>query len=381
MFAKRIEGMETSIFTIMSKLAFEYKAVNLGQGFPDFDGPSWLFEAAFKAMREGKNQYAPMPGIMSLRRVLADTYKNHYSLTLKPENDFCITAGATEALFSAINAYVEPGDEVIMFEPVYDAHLADVQIAGGIPKFVTLHRPDFQFDFDELEATINDKTKMIILNNPHNPTGKVYTYEELEYISKLAIKYDLIVLSDEVYEFITYDGAKHIPIATLPGMFDRTITISSSGKTFSITGWKIGWAYGPAKLIEGVRKVHQWTTFAVNTPAQHAIAYAYTRLDDYLPDFRQMYLKKRNLMFELLQNTKFTPHNPQGSYFMMVDLPDETLTAEEIADDLVKNYKVATIPPHVFYGKSDEGTKMLRLCFAKNDNTITEGIKNLQKYG
>jgi N-succinyldiaminopimelate aminotransferase len=381
MFAKRIQGMTTSIFTIMSKLAFEYQEVNLVQGFPDFNGPEWIFDEAFKAMKEGKNQYAPMPGIMSLRRTLAANYKKYYDIDIDETNGFCITAGATEALYSAITAYVEPGDEVIMFEPVYDAHLADVMIAGGTPKFITLMRPDFSFDAAELEATVNNKTKMIILNNPHNPTGKVYTREELELIAKIAIEHNLIVLSDEVYEFITYDGTKHIPLAGLPGMFNRTITISSSGKTFSLTGWKTGWACGSPELIEGVKKMHQWTTFAVNTPAQHAMAFAFTKLEEYLPDFREMYLHKRDLMYNLLLDTPFKPHKPAGSYFMMVDLPDENLDAEKIADDLVKNHKVATIPPHVFYGKSGEGRKMLRLCFAKNDETIIKGIENLKKYG
>ncbi len=380
MFANRIEGMETSIFTIMSKLAFEHKAVNLGQGFPDFDGPAWIFDAAYKAMKEGKNQYAPMPGILSLRKTLANNYRKYYGLDIDIANGFCITAGATEALYSTIMAYIQHGNEVIMFEPVYDAHLADVKMAGGTARFVTLRRPDFSFDFDELAAEINENTKMIILNNPHNPTGKVYSYDELKYIAELAIKHNLIVLSDEVYEFITYDNAKHIPIATLPGMYERTITISSAGKTFSLTGWKIGWACGEPKLIEGVMKSHQWTTFAVNTPAQHAMAYAFSQLDDYLPDFKKMYLSKRDLMYKLLLGTAFKPHKPLGSYFMMVDLPDDKMNAEEIANDLVINYGVATIPPHVFYGRSEEGNKMLRLCFAKNDETIKAGIEKLNNY-
>jgi len=380
MYAKRTDGMNTSIFTVMSKLAFEYQAVNLGQGFPDFDGPGWIFNEAHKAMKAGKNQYAPMPGILSLRQTLSSNYEKYYDLNISADSGFCISAGATEALFSTIMAFIEPGDEVIMFEPVYDAHLADVKIAGGIAKFVTLQRPDFGFDFEEFEKEISPATKMIILNNPHNPTGKVYTMEELEVIAKIAIKHDLLVLSDEVYEFITYDDKKHIPIASLPGMFDRTITISSAGKTFSLTGWKIGWACGHSNLIEGVMKTHQWATFAVNTPGQHAMAYAFTKLDEYLPEFRKMYLNKRDLMYDLLEESSFKPHKPSGSYFMMVDIPDG-LNDMDISDTLVKDYSVATIPPSVFYGKSKEGSKMLRLCFAKNDKTIIEGIENLKKYG
>jgi len=381
MYAKRTEGMGTSIFTVMSKLAFEHKAVNLGQGFPDFDGPAWIFDEAFDAMKSGKNQYAPMPGILSLRQTLSANYSKYYGLTISPDTGFSITAGATEAIFSTIMAFVNPGDEVIMFEPVYDAHLADVQMAGGIAKFVTLRRPDFGFDPAELESEISNKTKMVIVNNPHNPTGKVYSLEELLAISELAVKHNLLVLSDEVYEFITYDDNEHIPIATLPGMFERTITISSAGKTFSLTGWKIGWACGHPQLIAGVQKTHQWAAFAVNTPGQHAMAYAFTRLDEYLPEFRKMYLRKRDLMYDLLEGSPFKAHKPAGSYFMMVDLPDNGLSDVEIANELVEKYAVATIPPNVFYGKSDEGRKMLRLCFAKTDKTIIDGIGNLKKYG
>jgi N-succinyldiaminopimelate aminotransferase len=372
--------MGTSIFTVMSKLSVEYDAVNLGQGFPDFDGPSWIFDEAYRCMKEGKNQYAPMPGIFSLRKILSELYLRNYRLDFNPETDFCITAGATEALYSSINALINTGDEVIMFEPVYDSYLADVQLAGGVAKYVTLRRPDFGFDIAELKKEITNNTKLIIVNNPHNPTGKVYSQEELSAIAELAVEHNLYVISDEVYEYITFDGAKHIPIVTLPGMKERTITISSAGKTFSLTGWKIGWACGDSKLIDAVKKVHQWTAFAVNTPGQHAIAHAFTKIDEYLPEFQKMYLNKRDLMYNLLADSDFVAHNPAGSYFMMVDIPDTELTDEQIAVKLVKEYKVATIPPSVFYGKSEEGRRMLRLCFAKTDNTIITGIENLKKY-
>jgi len=375
--------MGTSIFTTMSKLAIDHEAVNLGQGFPDFDGPNFIFDFAQNAMRQGKNQYAPMPGILSLRQELAKLYSKIYGFNLNPTSDFCITAGATEALFSSIMAFINPGDEVVMFEPFYDAYISDVLIAGGVPKFVTLCKPDFKFDLSELKTEITDKTKLLILNNPHNPTGKVFTQAELQAIANLCIKHNLLVISDEVYEFLTFDESEHIPIAALPGMYDRTITISSAGKTYSITGWKIGWAYGNSNLIAGVQKVHQWTTFAVNTPGQHAVASALAAIDDYLPEFRQMYSDKRDLMYNLLLDSHFRPHKPQGSYFMMVDIPDTLLTSGksdiEIAEDLVKHQKVATIPPSVFYGKSGQGASMLRLCFAKNDDTIKKGIENLGK--
>lgn len=379
--ANRIKGMGTSIFSTMSRLVFENQAVNLGQGFPDFDGPLWLMEEAFKAMKEGKNQYAPTQGILSLRKAISEMQKYYYGLEWNPESEITITAGATEALYSTFNALVNEGDEVIMFEPFYDSYQADVILAGGIPKFVTLKKPDFHFDFDELEKLISNKTKIIVINTPHNPTGKVYTIDELSFIAQLAIKHDLLVFSDEVYEFLTFDNAKHIPIATLPGMKDRTITISSAGKTFSMTGWKIGWAIACENLTIAIRKVHQWTTFAVNTPGQHAIAHAFSRLDDYLPGFRKEYLERRDLLLKELETTSFASHIPKGSYFMMVDIPESAnLNDEEIAIELVKNYKIATIPPSVFYGKSDEGKTMLRLCFAKSNVTLIAGAENLRKF-
>jgi aspartate/methionine/tyrosine aminotransferase len=380
LFTERISDMPESIFSVMSKYANEYSAVNLGQGFPDFDGPSWIFDEAYKAMQKGKNQYAPSIGIFSLRNEIKKTYKKHYNLEID-ENDVTVTAGATEALFSTIVSLIEKGDEVIMFEPFYDAHQANVVVAGGTPVCVTLRKPDFSFDPDELKNAINKNTKMIIVNNPHNPTGKTYTYEELKIIAELAIENDLLVLSDEVYEFLTYDNIKHIPIATLPGMYERTITISSTGKTFGMTGWKIGYTVACPKISEAIRKIHQWTTFAVNTPAQHAMAFAFSKLDDYLPSFRAQYQAKRDLLYNLLKDSEYNPMLPGGSYFMMADVPkSKNIDDMNCALYLVKDYKIATIPPSVFYLKSDEGKTMLRLCFAKQDETIRAGAENMLKY-
>jgi len=377
--ANRISSMTTSIFATMSKLAFEYKATNLGQGFPDFDGPQWIMDAAYEAMKTGKNQYAPSSGIFSLKKAIIDYHKKYYDLDWT-QDEVIVTAGATEALFSTIMAFIEPGDEVIIFEPFYDSYHADITLAGGHPIAVTLKKPDFSFDFEELASAITDKTKMIIVNTPHNPTGKIFTKEELEYIASLAIKHDLLVLTDEVYEFLTFDNATHIPMASIEGMKKRTITISSTGKTFGMTGWKIGYAIANETLASAIQKVHQWTTFAVNTPAQHAMAYAFSKLDDYLPEFRKLYQEKRNLIYNELLKTKFTPHKPLGSYFIMVDIPSGVFSDDvQTAMALVKDYGVATIPPSVFYIKSDEGQSMLRLCFAKENNTIIEGISKMAK--
>ncbi len=374
----RTENMPVSIFSTMSMLANEYKAVNLGQGFPDFDGPAWIMDEAYKAMKEGKNQYAPSQGIYSLRKTLKELYKENYYLDIEID-DITITAGATEALYSTINALIEDGDEVVMFEPFYDAYHANVILSGGIPKYVTLHKPDFSFSEEELRQAISEKTKMLILNNPHNPSGKVYSKSELEIIAKVAIEKDLLVLSDEVYEYLTFEGATHIPIASINGMKERTITISSTGKTFGLTGWKIGYTIASESITKAIRSIHQWTTFAVNTPGQHAMAFAFQNIKEYLPEFRDTYLRKRKLMLDELSKTKFKAFAPKGSYFMFAEIPNG-INDMDAAMDLVKRCQVATIPPSVFYGKSDEGQTMLRLCFAKQDETIVSGIRNMAKF-
>jgi aspartate/methionine/tyrosine aminotransferase len=378
-FAGRIENMPTSIFATMSKKAVEYNAVNLGQGFPDFDGPQWIMDKAYEAMKESKNQYAPSPGILSLRKNLSGNYKSIYGIDYNPLNEIIVTAGATEALYSTITALIEKGDEVIIFEPFYDAYQANVILAGGSPVYVTLKKPEFRYDKEELEKAISDRTKMIIVNNPHNPTGRVFELDELQFIADLAKKHDLFVLSDEVYEFLTFDGAKHIPMASLEGMRDRTISISSTGKTFGMTGWKIGYCASSAEIIKAIQSVHQWVTFAVNTPGQHAMAYAFTQLDSYLPDFRSLYEKKRDLLYDKIKESCFKPYKPLGSYFMMVDIP-EGMNDVDISLELVEKYKVAVIPPSVFYVKSGEGNSMLRLCFAKQDDTLRAGANILNQF-
>lgn len=376
--ADRISSMNTSIFAVMSKMAAEYNATNLGQGFPDFDGPTWIMDEAHKQMKEGKNQYAPSQGIFTLRYEISQVQQKYYSLEYDPESEITVTTGATEALYCAINGIINPGDEVILFEPYYDAYISDVILAGGIPKFVTLHKPDFNFDVKELEEALTTNTKMIIINSPHNPSGKCFNLGELEAIAQIARDRDLIVLSDEAYEFLTYDSIRHIPIATLPGMKNRTITINSTGKTFGMTGWKIGYSSASSILTSAIRKVHQWTTFAVNTPAQHAMVLGFKNLDQYLPDFQKLYQEKRDLALALLKKTNFNAHIPGGSYFIMIDIPKGVYIDDvDAATKLVRETSVATIPPSVFYSKSDEGKTMLRLCFAKSDKTLIDGINKL----
>ena len=377
--ANRISSMPTSIFATIASLSNEYKAVNLGQGFPDMPGPQYVKEAMYKAIAEEKNQYAPSDGIFSLRKIISEIDEKYYGIAWNPLSEITITAGATEALFSTITAFIQEGDEVVMFEPFYDAHFADVVLAGGKPKYVTLHSPDFSFDKNEFLAAITNKTKMIIINTPHNPTGKVYTEEELQFIADIAIKNDILVVADEVYEFLTYDGVSHIPISTLPNMKERTITISSTGKTFGMTGWKVGYVCASPVLSEAIRKVHQWTTFTINTPAQHAIAEGFLQFEKYLPEFRKTYQSKKDLSLRLLKDTPFDIYEPKGSYFIMAGFPAEYFENDiHAAETLIKKYGVALIPPSSFYQKSDEGTKMVRICFAKEDNTLQNGINKLK---
>ncbi|MBR9976275.1 MAG: aminotransferase class I/II-fold pyridoxal phosphate-dependent enzyme [Bacteroidetes bacterium] len=377
--AQRIDAIEPSIFSTMSQLAAEHRAVNLGQGFPDFDGPEWIVEAFIDALRSEKNQYAPMTGVQRLRRAIAGYQQQFYGLDWNAESEITVTAGATESLFSVMLALLDPGDEVILFEPYYDGYHANALIAGAVPVCVTLQAPDFRIVAETLEAAVTPRTRMIVLNNPHNPTGRVFSPDELAAVADTAKRHDLIVLSDEVYEFLLFDGRMHIPIATLPGMRERTVTVSSTGKTFGMTGWKIGYTIAREEITRAVRTVHQFVTFAVNTPGQHAMAHGLERLETYLPAFRALYQDKRDLLFDGLRDSALAAILPEASYFMMVRLPEGSGGDVAYATRLVTEQGVAVIPPSVFYSNSDEGTTMLRLCFAKKDETIREGVRRLRR--
>lgn len=376
--ATRLSDFKDSIFGVISKLARDHHAVNLGQGFPDFDGPEFLKKIAFEKMNEGHNQYAPFPGTPHLRQEISNYYNKFYSLKFDPEKEVTVTVGATEALYLVINAVVNPGDEVIVLEPFYDSYVASIKLAGGVPVPVTMHGPDFNVDIGELKKALSPRTKMLILNNPHNPTGKVWSKEELTALAELAASHDLFILSDEVYEFLVFDGAKHIPTATLEGLKERTITVSSAGKTFGLTGWKIGWICANEKVTNACRLLHQYVTFAVATPLQEAVAEGLSKLSDYLPGFVSLYKGKRDYFYEEMMKLGFEFKRPQGTYFMMVPIRGKTsLKDVDYAMKLIKENKVATVPPSAFYLKSAEGESYLRFCFAKKDETLKEAIKNL----
>ncbi len=370
-----VEQFTESIFSTMTKMAMENKAINLSQGFPDFDGPLWVSDLAAKALKEGKNQYAPSMGVLSLREAIAHNYARFYNYAINPLSEVVVTNGATEAIFCTCLALLNPGDEVVVLEPFYDSYLASIKLAGAKAVPVTLKAPDFHFDIDELKAAISDKTKLLIVNNPHNPTGKVFTAEEIKVIGDLAKKHDFYLLSDEVYEFLTFD-VDHRPTATYEDLKERTITISSTGKTFGLTGWKIGWAIGPASLIKAIHNVHQFSTFCVAHPLQVAMAEALVKMDDYLIEFRAEYKRKKELLITGLKELGFNILSPKGTYFAMALLPDGENDID-YCKKLIVEKKVATIPTSAFYIKSDEGSRMIRFCFAKQDETLRSALKNL----
>lgn len=370
-----VTAFKESIFSTMTKLAIQNSAINLSQGFPDFDGPKWVVDLASKAMEEGKNQYAPSPGILPLRAAIAGNYKKYYGLDYDPNTEILVTCGATEAIFCTAMGVLNKGDEVIILEPFYDSYLASLQMVDAKVLPVTLHAPDFSLNFDELRAAISPKTKMLILNNPHNPTGKMFTDVEIEQIAELAVKHDFYILSDEVYEFLTFNRA-HKPTACYKNLRERTITISSTGKTFGLTGWKIGWCCAPAEIIKAIHNVHQFTTFCVAHPFQVAMAEALANMDEYLTQFRQEYRAKRDLLVSGLKARGFNVLNPDGTYFTIALLPDGE-TDVEFCQKLILEKKVATIPVSAFYMKSEEGKKMIRFCFAKTEDTLLGALKNL----
>jgi N-succinyldiaminopimelate aminotransferase len=381
-FNHAVTNFKESIFSTMTKLAITHEAINLSQGFPDFEGPKWIIDLAKNAMDQGhlngnvgKNQYAPSFGILPLREAIANNYKRFYGVEFNPLIEIVVTNGATEAIFCTCMALLNPGDEVVVFEPFYDSYLASLQMVGAVIKPVTLSAPDFSYDKNELLSAIGPKTKMLILNNPHNPTGKIFSLTEIKMIAELARKFDFLILSDEVYEFLTFDES-HIPTASFEDLALRTITISSTGKTFGLTGWKIGWAAGPADIIKAIHNVHQFTTFCVAHPLQVAMAEALNKMDEYLVDFKKQYRNKRDLLVTGLKAAGFNVLNPAGTYFAMAILKDGENDIE-FCQKLILEKKVAVIPTSAFYMKSIEGSSMIRFCFAKTDETLKAALKNL----
>jgi aspartate/methionine/tyrosine aminotransferase len=369
----RIRGFGTSVFTEMSRLAREHDAVNLGQGFPDFAGPDLVKAAAKSAIDADMNQYAPSHGTPRLRQAIAREWGGRFGREIDPDSEVSVTSGATEAVFDAIQAFIGLGDELVVFEPYYDSYYPSTVIAGGVFKPVTLRPPDWSFDRDELRAAFSSRTKAILLNTPHNPTGKVFTREELAFIAGLCVEFDAVALCDEVYDRIVYAPAEHVPLATLPGMWDRTLTINSTGKTFSMTGWKIGYTVGPAPLNAAIRSVHQFVTFASGTPFQDAMAAAMESAasDDYYTELGQQYAHRRDLMRDALESAGLDTLPVEGSYFLMAGI--EGLGFEDDVSFcrwLTSEVGVAAVPPSAFYLDAARAPMLARFCFAKRDETI-----------
>ncbi|MGQ9887827.1 MAG: aminotransferase class I/II-fold pyridoxal phosphate-dependent enzyme [Aggregatilineales bacterium] len=380
--ARRVASFGNTVFSEINALARQHNAVNLGQGMPDFDGPAAAIEAAVTALRSGANQYAPGPGIEALRQAVASHALRFYNLRVDPADGVLVTPGATEAVFCAIMGLVDPGDEVIIIEPFFDSYAPGVLMAGARPVYVPLHPPEWTFDPAELRAAFSARTRAVIVNTPHNPTGRVFTYTELALIADLCQAFDVTVISDEVYEHLVYDDARHIPIATLPGMFSRTVTIGSAGKTFGMTGWKVGWAYGPPELIGGVWRAHQFVTFATNHPAQHGVAHAFTLDNTYYESYQNLYRRKRALLLEGLTAAGFKVIPPEGTYFVMADFSGLfSGDADSFARYMIEDIGVACIPPGSFYSPEHRslGDRYVRFAFCKNDGTLREAARRLMK--
>ncbi|MBL9148284.1 MAG: aminotransferase class I/II-fold pyridoxal phosphate-dependent enzyme [Phycisphaerae bacterium] len=375
--ASRLRPFGGTIFTEMTLLARKHGAVNLGQGAPDFDGPDFVKDAGIKAIRQGHAQYARMFGVPELNAAIAARFRQDCGLEVDPETEVTVTSGCTEAIAATMLGLLEPGDEVILIEPFYDSYPATVAMAGGTVRAVTLRPPTFALDVAALRAAVTSKTRAILVNTPHNPTGHVFTRAELEAIAALCRERDLLCFSDEVYERLVFEG-EHLSIATFPGMRERTVTWSSLGKTYSLTGWKIGWAIAPPALTAGIRAAHQFLTFASATPLQHGAAAALASGSEYDRAFLDDYRRRRTMLLDGLRAAGFTAFAPDGSYFIMADH-----SAFGFADDrafchyLVAEIGVAAIPPASFYLNPADGRSLVRFAFCKKDETLRAAIERL----
>jgi len=379
----KLRGFGTTIFAEMSALAVTTGAINLGQGFPDTDGPSEVLDAAVEAIRSGLNQYPPGPGLPVLRNAIARHQQRFYGLAHDPDSDVLVTAGATEALAGALLGMLDTGDEVVVFEPMYDSYQACIALAGARPVPVPL-RPDadgrYRFDPAELQQAFTEHTRLILLNTPHNPTGKVFDADELAIVADLAIEQDVIVVTDEVYEHLVFPGATHVPIATLPGMAERTLTISSGGKTFNTTGWKIGWACGPAELVAATRAAKQYLTFVSGAPFQPAIATGLDLPDEYYAGVAADLTVKRDHLVAALEAAGFTTYRPEATYFTTVDIRPIDPKGDGMAfcRSLPERCGVVAVPNQVFYARPELGRHLVRFACCKRLDVLDEAARRLK---
>jgi N-succinyldiaminopimelate aminotransferase len=374
-----LQPFTTTIFNEMSLLAARTGSINLGQGFPDVDGPPEVAEAAIAAIRNGDNQYPPGPGLPALRQAVAEHQRRCYGLEHDPDTEVVITMGATEAIAGAVLGLCEPGDEVITLEPYYDSYAATIAMAGAQRRVVTLRAPDFALDADALAATVTPKTRLVLLNSPHNPTGRVLTAEELQAVADVCLEHNLLAVTDEVYEHLVYDDARHIPLATLPGMAERTVTISSHGKTFSFTGWKVGWACGPADLIAAVRTAKQYLSYSGATPFQHAATVALGLPPSYYEQLAAGLAERRDLLSQGLRDAGLTTFASQGTYFVTTDIKSVGGTdGVEFCLGLPERVGVVAVPMSVFYDDADAGRTLVRFAFCKRPEILAEAAARLK---
>ncbi len=372
----KLPKVGTTIFTIMSALANEHKAINLSQGFPNFETSPELISLVNKFMKKGFNQYAPMQGLLSLREAIAEKMLGLYSVSYSPDTEITITAGGTQAIYTAITAMVKEGDEVIIFEPAYDCYAPAIELQGGIPVYISLKSPDFHIDWEEVKRVISQKTKMIIINTPHNPTGAVMTAADMKQLEKITSNTDIVILSDEVYEHIIFDGLKHESVSKYPKLAERSFVVYSFGKTYHTTGWKMGYCLAPANLMTEFRRVHQFLVFCVNTPIQHAVAEYMKNKDEYL-NLGAFYQEKRDRFIALIKGSKFTYVPASGSYFQLLDYSKISKEKDtEYAIRLTKENGVASVPNSVFYHNRLD-LHLLRFCFAKTDETLEQAAEKL----
>ena len=374
----KLPQVGTTIFTIMSKLANEQNAINLSQGFPDFDCSKDLIQLVGKYMTRGMNQYAPMQGVPVLREAISSKFKSLYSIDYNPDTEITITAGGTQAIYSSISALVREGDEVLVFTPAYDCYEPAITLHKGITRYVALMAPDFKINWKEVKKTINSKTRMIILNSPHNPSGAILSSNDLKELEKIVKGTNIIILSDEVYEHLVFDGQKHLSMATSQELASRSIIVASFGKIFHVTGWKMGYLFAPSDLMHEIRKAHQYQVFCVNTPIQHACAEYISNPQTYL-ELNDFYQKKRDYFANGIKNSRFNIIHCNGTYFQLLDYSKISKEKDiDFAKKLTIENKIASIPISVFYNsKTDQ--KILRFCFAKKEETLDKAIEILNK--
>lgn len=382
MLVGRMAGFGTTIFAEMTALAQRTGAINLGQGFPDTDGPASVLEAAREAIAAGRNQYPPGPGVPELRAAVAEHQRRWYGLAVDPDTEVLVTAGATEAIAASLLALVEPGDEVVMFEPYYDSYAAAVALAGGTRRTVVLRAPALTIDETDLRAAFSERTRVVLLNTPHNPTGRVFTRDELALVGRLAGEHGAIVLSDEVYEHLVFDdgptGGEHVPMATLPGMAGRTLTVSSAAKTFSVTGWKVGWVHGPAELVDAVRTVKQFLTFVTSGPFQPAVAHGLRLPDEVFTGLAQTLQAGRDLLCEGLAKAGLNPLVPAGTYFVVADGADLGYSdGLALCRSLPRLAGVVAVPVSAFHDDPEAGRSLVRFAFCKRPGVLREAVARL----